>query len=100
MKYLCSNCSIELSKNDLRVSDEYCLGLLCWDCLCRKNICIENKLKHSQIARLLGVTDDEFISEIEETERDLIADDKTFAEKFLENDLEIYNFKKGKNETH
>tara|TARA_Y100000294_G_scaffold52593_1_gene49570 strand:+ start:783 stop:953 length:171 start_codon:yes stop_codon:yes gene_type:complete len=38
MKYLCSKCSIVLSKDDLKLSEEFAIGkLYCWDCL-KKNI--------------------------------------------------------------
>tara|TARA_B100000315_G_scaffold157952_1_gene146599 strand:- start:472 stop:690 length:219 start_codon:yes stop_codon:yes gene_type:complete len=70
MKYLCSNCSIILSKDDLRLSEEFAIGkLYCWDCL-KKNIGKIPKTPNP-------INDQKLLKEVEE---DLIAIAKELKE--------------------
>ena len=72
MKYLCSNCLIILSKDDLRLSEEFAIGkLYCWDCL-KNTIGKMPKTPNS-------INDQKLLKEVEE---DLVA----IAKELKEND--------------
>jgi len=72
-KYVCSRCSVGLSKQDIKLSKKYAFGkLLCFDCLCKiGNFELPKEIKHSKLFRLLGGTDEEFEQELIKSENKL-----------------------------
>lgn len=72
-KYICSRCSIGLSKQDIKLSKKYAFGkLLCFDCLCKiGNFELPKEIKHSKLFRLLGGTDEQFEKDLIKSEEKL-----------------------------
>ena len=71
-KYICSRCSVGLSKKDKKLSEQWPFGkLLCFDCLIKVGDLKLPKIKVSKLFRLLGGTDTEFEKELKKSEKQL-----------------------------
>ena len=73
-KYICSRCSVGLSKKDKKLSEQWPFGkLLCLDCLIKVgNFELPKEIKHSKLFRLLGGTDEDFEKELIKLENEFI----------------------------
>ena len=70
MKYLCSNCSVVLSKEDLKQCEVYALGkLYCFNCLSKQ----VSKFNTFSDYKVLKMNDEEFEKHLKETEEDLVG---------------------------
>ena len=63
-KYICSRCSVGLSKKDKKLSEQWPFGKLL-------DFELPKEIKHSKLFRLLGGTDEEFEKELIKSENKL-----------------------------